>query len=99
MLDIDGFTHSFLEDVMAGKKKGPDVWVVKSKTQPGKFVVKEAGAEKPLTRPATQTESIEKAKPIADRNQSDLVVQGRDGKIRSKDSHGSDPVPPKDREH
>jgi hypothetical protein len=29
----------------------------------------------------------------------DRVTHGRDGKIRSKDSFGPDPNPPKDREH
>ena len=28
-----------------------------------------------------------------------IVTHGRDGKIRSKDSYGNDPNPPKDTEH
>ena len=27
------------------------------------------------------------------------AIRGRDGKIRSKDSYGADPNPPKDKEH
>jgi hypothetical protein len=30
---------------------------------------------------------------------SEVVVHGRDGKIRSKDSYGNDPITIKDREH
>lgn len=81
---------------MAAKKKGPDVHVV---PQGNKFVVKEEGNPKPRSRPATQAESIEKAKPIARKNQSELVVHRRDGTIRDSDSYGNDPNPPKDRKH
>jgi hypothetical protein len=79
------------------KGKGPNVLVVKA--SPTKYVVKEAGNPKPLTRPATQEASIKKAIPIAKANQSELLVQGRDAKFRSKDSYGNDSNPPKDREH
>lgn len=83
---------------MAGKK-GPNVHVVPSQTQPGKFVVKEAGNPKPLTRPATQEKSIEKAVPLAKEHQSDVVIHRRDGEIRDRDSYGSDTNPPRDRKH
>jgi hypothetical protein len=83
---------------MAGKK-GPNVHVVPSPTKPGKFVVKEAGNSTPLTRPATQEKSIEKAIPRAKENQSDVVIHRRDGEIRDRDSYGSDPNPPHDRKH
>jgi hypothetical protein len=46
-----------------------------------------------------QSTAIEKAKDIAKDLGTDLTIQGRDGKIRSKDSYGNDPNPPKDREH
>jgi hypothetical protein len=84
---------------MAPEKKGPDVHVVPSKTQPGKFVAREAGADKPFTRPATQAKSIDKAIPVAKANKSDVVIHGRDNKIRDKDSYGNDPNPPKDKKH
>ncbi len=29
----------------------------------------------------------------------DLIIHERDGRIRSKDSYGNDPKPPRDREH
>lgn len=79
------------------KGKGPNVLVVKA--SPTKYVVKEAGSPKPLTRPGTQQASIKRAIPIAKANRSELLVQGRDAKFRSKDSYGNDPNPPKDQEH
>lgn len=47
----------------------------------------------------TQKEAIKRAKEIATNQNSEVIVQGRDGKIRSKDSYGNDPCPPKDKEH
>lgn len=81
------------------RQKGPNVHVVPAKTQPGKFVVKEAGNPKPLTQPATQARTIEKAIPRARTNASDVVIHRRDGTIRDRDSYGNDPNPPKDRRH
>ena len=46
-----------------------------------------------------QSTAIDKAKPIAEKLETDLTIRGRDGKIRSKDSYGPDPNPPKDTEH
>ena len=84
---------------MATPKKGPNLHVVPAPSNPGKFVVKEAGNPKPITRPATQTRSIEKAVPIAKGNASEVVIHRRDGTIRDSDSYGGDPNPPKDRKH
>lgn len=46
-----------------------------------------------------QSTAIEKARPIARKLETDLTIRGRDGRIRSKDSYGPDPNPPKDQEH
>jgi hypothetical protein len=80
-------------------RKGPSVHVVPSKTQPGKFVNKVEGNPRPISRPATQKESIQKAIPIAKQNLSEVKIHGRDGKIRDSDSYGRDPNPPRDRKH
>jgi hypothetical protein len=80
-------------------KKGPSVHVVPSQTTPGKFVVKEAGNPRPITRPSTQAQAIDKAIPVAKQNQSEVVIHGRDGKIRDSDSYGNDPNPPRDKKH
>jgi antitoxin HicB len=47
----------------------------------------------------TQANAIERGRKEARHNKVDLVTHGRDGKIRSKDSYGKDPKPPKVREH
>jgi hypothetical protein len=80
-------------------KKGPNVHVVRSQTTPSKFVNKVEGNPKPISRPATQAESIKKAIPVAKANQSEVVIHRRDGTIRDKDSYGNDPNPPRDKKH
>lgn len=43
----------------------------------------------------TQSEAIDAGRSIAQREHSELVIHGRDGRIRDKDSHGRDPFPPR----
>jgi hypothetical protein len=77
-----------------------NVHVVPVQTRAGQqFVVKEAGNPTPLTRPSTQAKAIDKAIPIAKQNQSDVVIHGRNGAIRDRDSYGNDPNPPRDKRH
>lgn len=45
----------------------------------------------------TQKEAIEYGRKIAINQKSELVIHGKDGKIRDKDSYGVDPYPPKDK--
>ena len=40
---------------------------------------------------ATQEDAIRRGRELAEQEQSELVVHGKDGKIREKDSHGHDP--------
>lgn len=47
----------------------------------------------------TQREAWQRAIEIAKNQRSEVIVQRRDGTIRSKDSYGNDPCPPKDKEH
>lgn len=42
----------------------------------------------------TQGNAIDAGRAIARHQQSELVIHGRDGRIRDKDSHGRDPYPP-----
>lgn len=48
---------------------------------------------------STQKEAIDRAREIAKNQKSEVVIHGKDGKIRDKDSYGNDPNPPKDRKH
>jgi len=84
---------------MASAKKGPNVHVVPSPTQQGKFVAKEAGNPKPITRPSTQAATIEKAISVAKHNLSEVIIHRRDGTIRDRDSYGNDPVRSRDTKH
>lgn len=43
----------------------------------------------------TQKQAIDYGREIAKTNTSELVIHGKDGKIRDKDSHGKDNYPPK----
>ncbi|AMQ06779.1 DUF2188 domain-containing protein [Sporosarcina psychrophila] len=61
--------------------------------------VKGAGNSKATRVVDTQKEAIEIARGIAINKESEVVIHGRDGKIRDKDSYGNDPYPPKDKKH
>jgi hypothetical protein len=74
---------------MTGQKKGPNVWVVRHGTG---YVVKLERGGRSANRGATQTAAVTYARSLARAYGSELVVQGRTGRIRIKDSHGRDPV-------
>jgi uncharacterized protein YdaT len=61
--------------------------------------VKGANNSKATSNHRTQKEAIERAREIAKNQKSEVVIHGRDGKIRDKDSYGNDPHPPKDKKH
>lgn len=43
----------------------------------------------------TQAEAIDAARSIAQRERSELLIHGRNGQIRERNSYGDDPFPPK----
>lgn len=47
----------------------------------------------------TQQQAIKYGRPVARRDQTELRIQGVDGKWRDSDSYGHDPVPPVDKSH
>ena len=61
----------------------------------GGWQVKGAGNSKATVRTSTQKEAISAARTIAINQKSEMVVHGRNGQIRAKDSYGNDPCPPK----
>ena len=63
----------------------------------GRWNINVGGTTKSTHR--KQSTAIDKAEAIAEKLESDLTIRGRDGKIRSKDSYGNDPNPPRDQEH
>ena len=60
----------------------------------GGWQVKGAGNARATARTSTQKDAIDIARSIAQHQGSELIIHGTDGKIRAKDSHGSDPFPP-----
>lgn len=68
--------------------KNGDVWQVKGE-----------GNSRATKNFQTQRDAIEHARGIAQNQESEVVIHGRDGKIRDSDSYGRDPNPPKDKKH
>jgi len=64
-----------------------------------RWAVKKEGRVTPLSSHRTQELARESAVPLAKGNKSEVVIHGRDGKIRDKDSYGNDPCPPRDKKH
>ena len=65
----------------------------------GTWANQRQGAKRAAGVHRTQKEAAEQARAQAKRDRGELTIMGRDGKIRSKDSYGNDPNPPKDTEH
>ena len=61
----------------------------------GGWQVKGAGNSRATIRTRTQKEAIAVGRTIAMNQKSELIVHGRNGQIRAKDSYGNDPCPPK----
>ncbi len=59
------------------------------------WAVKKGGASRAAAVTETQQEAIDKGIEIAKSQGTELVIHGKDGKIREKNSYGNDPFPPK----
>ncbi len=59
------------------------------------WAVQGAGNERATSVHSTQSQAIERAREIAQNQQSELLIHGRNGRIRERDSFGGDPFPPK----
>ena len=60
----------------------------------GWAVVGEGNSHDTVVKP-TQREANERAKEIATNQGTEVLIHGRDGKIRERNSYGNDPYPPK----
>ena len=69
--------------------------VVKNPT--GGWAVRKGGSSRATKVYATQADAIKYGREIARNQGAEFYVHGRDGKIREKDSYGSDPLPPRDK--
>ena len=59
------------------------------------WAVKGEGNARATSVHDTQAEAIDAARQTAMRQQSELLIHGRNGQIRERNSFGSDPYPPK----
>ncbi len=59
-------------------------------TTPSGWGVREEGHDRVIEF-KTQKEAIEKARERAMKEKSELIIHGKDGKIRQKNSYGNDP--------
>lgn len=59
------------------------------------WAVRGAGNNRATSVHETQAEAIQRGREIAQNNNSELFVHGRNGQIRERDSFGNDPYPPK----
>ena len=75
---------------------GKNQWV---SPRDGQWAVHGAGNSRDTAIFSTQAEAEKRAIEIAKNQKSEVIVQGIDGRIRSKDSYGKDPLPPRDTEH
>lgn len=66
-----------------------------TKHSSGGWQVKGEGNSRATIVVPTQKEAIERARSIAINMHSELLVHGKNGKIRARDSYGNDPYPPK----
>jgi len=65
----------------------------------GMWAVRGEGNSKDTKLFKKQSDAVCLAKSIAKNQRSEVIIKGRNGRIRSKDSYGNDPCPPRDREH
>lgn len=61
----------------------------------GGWAVRGAGNSKVSSVHQTQAQAAEAARGTAQRQHSEVLIHGRNGQIRERDSYGNDPYPPK----
>ena len=62
---------------------------------PEGWAVKGEGNTKATVVTKTQEQAIDRGREIAKNQEAELLIHGRNGKIRDRDSYGNDPFPPK----
>lgn len=65
----------------------------------GDWAVRREGAERVSSTHRTQKDAEDTARNTARREQGEVITHRPNGKIRDRDSYGSDPFPPKDQKH
>ena len=60
----------------------------------GDWAVRGEGNERATSVHGTQREAIEAAREMAIKQGSEMLIHGRNGQIRERNSYGNDPYPP-----
>lgn len=60
----------------------------------GGWDVKKGGQKKSVSHHDKKTDAVDVARDTSKKENSELYIHGKDGKIQRKDSHGHDPHPP-----
>lgn len=63
----------------------------------GGWDVKQEGAQRASRHFDTKQDAVDKGREISQNQGTEFVVHGKDGRIQTKDSHGNDPCPPRDK--
>ena len=64
-------------------------------THPRGWAVRAENGTRATSVHRTQAAAIDRGRAIATAQRTELVIHGQDGRIRARDSHGTDPNPPK----
>ena len=63
----------------------------------GGWDVKRSGAQRASVHMNTKDEALKAGRQISLNQGTELIIHGKDGRIRKSDSHGNDPCPPRDK--
>ncbi len=74
-------------------KNQKQVWV--SPTKSGEWKVQTPHSERAIKIVETQQEGFKVGRQVAINQKAELIIQGRDGRIREKNTYGNDLYPPK----
>lgn len=61
----------------------------------GEWAIRRENSGRASAVVSTQREAEERAREMAHHDKVELLIHGRNGKIRERDSYGNDPFPPK----
>ena len=76
--------------------KGKNIHIVPHKDG---WAARSEGAKRVIKQFNTQAKATKFGEPIAEKRNSELLIHGRNGQIRDRDSYGNDPCPPVDKKH
>src|SRR6185436_15690394 len=74
--------------------KAPNIHVVPRNEG---WVVRREGTTRATSVHSTQRDAVQAARKIARHHNGELIIHRRDGRIRERDSYGTDPFPPPER--